>query len=942
MTESMLAQKNKGDLSSDEYYELAKIEGNKKGNFKEAANYSKLGLQKSPNNTDIREYLGKCYLELKKYDSARFELKKVTDKNRNAVDARHYLVNIEYSTGRYSSAICYINELLEIRPYSKTLWLKKIAIYNEMGNKIEAKRALTRLYQIFPQDSMVKRYYRNVISEEADKYAKTGDYRSTKELYDKVLTIEPTDLQTIQKQVNLELKSGKKTNALELIETGLASYPYDPILVMKKIGLLQEMHQYPEAITYIETLQKKYNSPTLRKVLTDIKSESARYYNNTDPYVLYQKVYEANPGNEEAYTYLLNNSISKGYYDDAAMYLKIGLKRNPNNKQLLLKQLSLFESQNRTAEANKLIEKIATKFPGETDVREKYNTILFNQAKGYFQDALYSQALPAFEKLSRVADYSKDAQDYIYSIYVAQKDYPKALNQINKLIGRSSKNEEYLFKKSGLLEEMGRYDEAMEVTNTLARRFPNNPRYKSVYSSQSIPYIKLLLENEKYDSVEIVVESVLEKEPMNVLAFNYGINASATKKDYSKAIDYCDRAIAVLPDSKEFRLKKAGLYSEMKDKPRAIQELSNLQVLYPYNEKIKGSLAEELLIQGKQFEKDGKVDSAFTYYANSYKLNPTDTFALYRLINIELENNALEIARFYAEEGLNKFPDNQTLLLKKGVIYEKLQEFDSAYHYLKLAEPPYGFNKTFSNYLDYLYAKRYKNQIGINFIRAFFDSTQLKSAIATLEYTRFEKRNTYTVRFNYAARPIGTGVQTELEWFHKLNKKYYTQANLAAANQFVFPKFRVSGSVFSAFKNNYEGELGFRHILQRNNVNLTTLVGGVAKEWGDVWVNMRAFVMSDYSKFYQALTLQSRYYLNYRNDFFTIMGSIGTPPEDKTLDFQLNTFLTYVTRMVGAGYQHKIKHRTTLGIQGNWFNFRIKSDYNVNQYNLFISLLTMF
>jgi hypothetical protein len=72
------------------------------------------------------------------------------------------------------------------------------------------------------------------------------------------------------------------------------------------------------------------------------------------------------------------------------------------------------------------------------------------------------------------------------------------------------------------------------------------------------------------------------------------------------------------------------------------------------------------------------------------------------------------------------------------------------------------------------------------------------------------------------------------------------------------------------------------------------------------------------------------------------MGSIGTPPEDKTLDFQLNTFVQYATRMVGAGIQHKVKHRSTIGIQGNWYNYQIKSDYYYNQYNLQITLLTKF
>lgn len=930
------------DFDSGDYYKLAKVEGEKNKNYRKAAQLCLKGLELEQGDMDLRAYLGKCYLNLKMYDSARYVLKKVVDKFPRNVAARQYLVNVEYETGRYSSAICYINELLEVTPYWKGLWLKKIAIYNEMGNKVESKRALTRLYSIFPEDSMVKRYYRDMISEEADKYAKSGDYRTTKEMYDKVLSVAPTDLATIQKQVNLEIKAGKRNNALELAEIGLSNYPYDPILVMKKISLLQELRMFPEAILYIEGLLKKYPSATLRSTLSELKLESARYYNNTDPYVLYQKVYDANPGNEEAFTFLLNNSLSKGYYDDAQELLTSALKRNPGSKDLLLKQMGLYEKINKTREANNILEKLATKFPGDADIREKYATILLQQGKDYYQDQLYAQAEPVFQKLARTPGYSELANDYLFGIYAAQKNYPQALSQINSMIARSPRNEEYTVKKSAILEEMGRYDEAMEISNSLSQRNPGNARFKNIYVGQSIPFIKQLLENEKYDTALTVVDAVILQDPQALQAYQYGITASSAKGDLNLALDYCEKGLTAFPEHKELSIKKAGLYSDKKEHVNAIRELEILKTRYPYNEKIKGSLAESYFLHGKVLEKRNQPDSAFDHYVKSLENDPKDTFALYRIVNIEMESKAYEIAKYYLEKGLAQYPENQPLLYKKGVLNELLQNYDSAYYYIKLAEPTFGGNRTYDNYLDYLFSKRFKNQIGIQFTRAFFDSTQLKSAIAALEYTRFEKRNTWTARFYYAARPTGTGIQNELEWFHKLDAKTYTQANIAIGNAIAFPKFRLSGSLFRTIRPNTELEGGLRYVLQQNNKSLLSGVGGISKEWNDVWVNARLFVMSDFAKFYQALTLQSRYYLNYRNDYFMVIGSIGTPPEDKTLDFQINTFLTYVTRMVGAGYQHKIRHRTTLGIQGNWFNFRIKENYNINQYNLFVTILTLF
>lgn len=937
LSSQVYAQSN---LSSDEYYRLAKIEANQKENYSLAAKYCKKALEISPNNYDTRQLLGKCYLELSQYDSARYELKKVADKEPHNVDVRHYLVNLEYKTGRYSSAICYVNELLEIRPYSRTLWLKKVSIYNDMNNYVEAKRTIQRLYAIYPNDTLVKRAYNNFYVEEANRSHKQGDYKASREILDKVLENNPRDLLTVHNQVNNYLNTGKKNEAMDFIDAGLTNFPADPILIEKKVGLLQEMGRYQEALAFTEATLKKYPNPRLRAISSELKLETARFYNNSDPYVLYQKVYETNPGNEEAFNYLLNNSISKGYYDEAAMYLNSALKRNPNDKNLQMKQLTLFETQNRTQEAERLVEKLALKYPSDGELQDKYSVILSKLAKGYFQDQLYDQAKPLFEKLARFPDYNSTANDYLYSIEVAQRNYPQALILIDKLIARNPRNDEYQFKKSGLLEEMGQYDNAMEISKRLAQKNPTNNKYKEAFSSQSTPYIKQLLESEKYDSAMIVIDNLLASDPANLQAHNYAINIQDAKKDYATGVDYCDRALTFYPNSKELKLKKAGMLSALKDHSNSISVLDQLTSDYPYNDKIKASLAEEYFTTGKKFERRNEIDSALKYYNSAHTIYPSDTLSLYKLVNLRLGRKEYDTTYQLIEAGLAEYPDNNFLLYKKGMLNEMVEDFDSAYYFVKLAEPQYGNSWNYQNYLDYLKSKTYKNQAGVMFLRAFFDSTQLRSSIASFQYMRTQPKNRYIFRLNYAARPIGNGLQQEIEWFHTRSKKVYTWATVAYANQYVFPKFRVSGSIFNNLVYEWETELGLRYVLQRDNVGLTSVVGGVAKSWEDVWINFRGFVMTDFSNVYQTLLFQSRYYFNYHNDYLFATASIGTPPEDKALDFQLNTFLNYVTRMVGAGYNHTIRQRTSILIQGNWYNFKVSSDYYVNQYNIFISLLT--
>ena len=46
--------------------------------------------------------------------------------------------------------------------------------------------------------------------------------------------------------------------------------------------------------------------------------------------------------------------------------------------------------------------------------------------------------------------------------------------------------------------------------------------------------------------------------------------------------------------------------------------------------------------------------------------------------------------------------------------------------------------------------------------------------------------------------------------------------------------------------------------------------------------------------------------------------------------------------MVGAGYFHHLSHRTSFGVLGNWYNYRVNDNAYVNQYNLFLTIRTKF
>ena len=95
------------------------------------------GLGRYPKVSDLQWLMGKYWHHKKDYDQARYHLIKAIEDNYNNVNAKQLLVDVEENTQNYSSAICYVNELLEVNPYWRGLWRRKIDLYRKQGNDVE-------------------------------------------------------------------------------------------------------------------------------------------------------------------------------------------------------------------------------------------------------------------------------------------------------------------------------------------------------------------------------------------------------------------------------------------------------------------------------------------------------------------------------------------------------------------------------------------------------------------------------------------------------------------------------------------------------------------------------------------------------------------------------------------------------------------------------------
>jgi len=931
--------------SSDLYFEEAK-KNVAENNFAKAAKMSWRGLQISPNDLDLKIILGRSNLQLGKYDTARYVLKQVYDRRRKDTDVLKYLVNVEETTKRYSDAICFVNELLEITPYSRGWWLKKINIYKEMGNFEEAERSLKRLYQIYPNDSEIGKAYNNVMIGDGSKAIKNKKYDEANQIYKTIIDNNPSNLDAYIGIINNELSKGSNENALQYTNRALMELPDDKSLVEKKIGLLTDMGRHAEAIKYINTLTRSKFPEIFSKNLPYLMQESAGYNEYNDPYIINRKLAELN-GNSESVDYVINVAMGRGYFIDAQYELTRVLKKSPDSKKYLIKQMELYRATLDTENYNKSVLALHEKFPDDDDVTNAYNKLMYDTAKRYVIEKQLDKALPIFNDLVSSPDFTKESEQQIYSIYLEQGKYDEANDQIDKLIELDPENPDYLVRKSTLYQKMEMYDDALNITRDLETKYPLDLKYPALYVSQVEEYATFLMREEKYRQVLPIVEDGLTRQNNNKTLLDIAINASSAIPDYEKGINYSLSALSFYPKNKTFRLKLSNLYTLNKKYDKSVAILDSLKTIYPYDRKIKDALAEVLFFKGKNFEDDGLADEAIKSYDSAFFLNPKDEGSMQRLINLYITKKPNEEALDFINQKLIKDPKNNFLLYKKGVVFELLKEYDSAYYYQKFREIDNPYEKQEWNIaLETLRAEQLRNILGISYAKATSDSLPFSTSLAGITFNRKYEKSNYGAVLNYAARRLGVGVQPGLNYSRILTRTIYADIGVLIGSKF-FPKFILYGNAYKEFKSGYDAQVGLRFSRLQDDTNFMALILGGSRRWQDIVVTSRLNLMSDSDFLYFNLMGQARINVNTRQDQLTVTVAGGSAPFDNQLPEGQAVFLNFSNVSVGAGYKYNISPKTAFSIDGTWTNFQSTQFSEgafvfINQYNLAFTILTKF
>lgn len=924
------------------YYEDAARVEFQKGRWEEGRKILEKGMETYPDVTTLNELMGRYYMHYENYDHARYYLVRALRDNDENVTARYMLVDVEQRTGNYSSAICYVNELLEGEPYEEGLWTRKINLYRLQGNDEEADRLLRRLFEIYPNDTVLKAQYVRRLEDLYEHSRSTPSKKDAIKTLSTLIDINPDSTYYYYDLANLYLQSGNEEAALNAAGQGLGIYPGSTALIVKKASILAEQRRIGEALSFLRESMKVNRSAQVQRLYNDLWVAAAENATLQDPYIMYGKVYEMQHG-EEALTFMLNNSITRNYYDDALYYINEAKKRHGETEGLLYKQYIVTKRMGEPAAANALLYKMYARFPDNQEIATDLAMLQLNHAAPLMTDGLYEDAMVYLDSAVRVTAHIHPDPDNLrltalsrlFTCQLNLKRYPGALRTLSLLEkDYPEQTPRWTLKRADLYTLQGRPLEALNLLGSKIEKTAAHDtlgEYRPAFEAVALPYIKRLIDQGAFPAAYTQVHRLMELVP------------------------------EPSPEALSYAMTTSALTGRQKEYDRWVKEARRQ---YPHNLVF---LAKDAELMGRE----GHRREALTLLRHSLDSVPGDQtlIAAYSAISEdlameELKRRETRRAMVVLDSALIYDGLNRMLLFDKGLVYEKEKRYDSAYVFQKNYQPTLLDFPEIRQRLKGLQARCARNIIGVEYLQGRYGQEDIITSVATASYSRLTLRNTWNFTLNYAGRdgnaadnlmaeqvPGGVGVQGMVGVSHVFSPKWTGEASAAVATRY-FPSITLSAGLTRFFPNGWEatGRIGYRRIstykktfrwdpsvfdeaTQRYGLwvfdgwdkahksLLSASVGG-AKSLDEIRFALRLDGMYMASKFYVNAVGDLKYFpIEDGETYVGVLGAVGTAPEASLIDNAMPASFSRLNTMVGLGGRYLLTRTLSIGALGTWHTF---------------------
>ena len=856
-------------------------------------------LEYYPDDAGLHYLAGRYWWNGKDYDKARYHLVKACQINYHHVDAKTLLVNLEEITGNYSSAICYVNELLEVNPYWKGLWLRKVGLYKKMNNFEEANTLLRRLSQIYPNDASINSDYFDVLETTYQQARQSGDQNAAEEALGEIVRITPTDTDYQLAYANLLIRKGKLNDALDNLNAALNANPGNVALVKKATDILMESGRNGAALTLVRSQMAMNRSAELEQLYQMLLAESARMENEADVYQLYSRTYDADKS-LEALQYLLNQSIKRGYFDDAIHYINEMRKKMGDSPRWYMLEYDVYTRMGRHDSASHSLNTGFKLYPDDYDLNLAVCRLRNSEAADYMAEGAYGQAI-SFLEFVRSSSVDPELKALaVRRLSVCYKETNQPEKAVAMLRERLATDPEYqvTMDYAALLVKQGNPEAALQAlyasyadaTDSTARSLLANAFKETAY-----PYLKEKLQSGALTGLLPICDNILEMDPRDYWGLRYALRAA------EKPLDYALRGMEAYPGDLTFPIKVASIYAERGREEEALALLGPYLKDFPADEDLQRVYCGISDAQAGKLIKAKEYDEAEKLLDAALKVRPAD------------------IALRYS----------------RGLVFEKNRQWDSAYVYQRDYKPSLLEEKEFKSRMNALRARTLHNYVDVGADLLRFTNTIQLTAIGSVGYSHSEKKDEFSSRINFTSRDSeydselgmllssgGRGLQFQSSWTHHFGSLISMTVG-GSVGTLYFPRFSGDLTGTLHWSRDWDTDLGFSFRYLQDKAQMYAGTVGAYRTWPNIYTGAKISTGTVYGVWFVNGSARFRFYpIDGGRSYVEAQAGVGTAPEIDFLNYyQTSSAFNHLNSFAAFTFSWSLTYNLSVQLSGTWNTF---------------------
>ncbi|RMA97933.1 tetratricopeptide repeat protein [Hydrogenothermus marinus] len=408
----------------------------------------------------------------------------------------------------------------------------------------------------------------------------------------------------------------------------------------------------------------------------------------------------------EDYIFVANTYYHLRKIDKAISVLEEGLKKYPNNLDILSYLADFYIKNGKIKKAENILKEITKHKEYKKLDKVYYILARIELSKGNIKKAIeyleksfklnkknpevyvllgelyreqgnYKRAEEIYKQVLAVNPKDYEALNRLFQIYVDTDQYEKAKEIINDITKLYPSSKDSLLKEFLLYLKLGQVNQIIQKIENIAKKYPDDLNIQFILG---MAYESL----KEYKKAEEIYKKILKKEPKNEEVLNRLVSLYVQNKEYDKAIDILNEAYSYNPDNYHILVLMAEVEDERGNTKEAIKLIKEALEINSQDPKLYFYLAiyYDKLNKWKDAEKALKkaldirpnYSDALNYLGYSYIVRNIDIDK-----GIELVKKALKFA-----------PENPAYLdslawgyYKKGKYQEALKYMLKAYQQIK-------------------------------------------------------------------------------------------------------------------------------------------------------------------------------------------------------------------------------------------------------------------